>query len=53
LDCFQTKQKIIRQKQIKKHERKNQGFSSIYSTISIFELTQDLLWAGVGMTEVM
>ena len=40
MDSFQTKKKIIRQQQIKKHERKKQRFCSIYSTISIFEQTR-------------
>jgi len=52
LDCFQTKEKITGQQQIKKHERKKQRFCRIYSTISILEQTQDLYWVGVGLTEV-
>ena len=36
MDCFQTKKKIIRQQQIKKHIRKKQRFCSIYSTVIYF-----------------
>jgi len=43
---------MIRRQQINKLERKQQRFFSISSTISISEQTQDLYWAGVGMTEV-